>query len=88
LYRAGLWLAVNIAPGRSSRPEAKYSMSVVASPMCATPVPRDVTPSVNASTSDGDEGRASRPTTIEGAPENSANAAPMRRAASSSNSSG
>ena len=32
LYCAGLWLAVNIAPGRSSEPAAKYSRSVEPEP--------------------------------------------------------
>ena len=63
LYLAGLWLAVNMAPGTSSAPEAKYSMSVLARPMLTTSRPWAVTPSANAATSSGDEGRMSCPTT-------------------------
>ncbi len=59
LYCAGLWLAVNIAPGRSSRPEAKYSWSVDASPMSITSAPVLVTPSANAAASPGLDGRMS-----------------------------
>ena len=45
LYRAGLCDAVNIAPGRFSRPEAKYSRSVEPSPAITTSRPALVTPS-------------------------------------------
>jgi hypothetical protein len=37
LYSAGLWLAVNIAPGASRWPLAKYSPSVDARPMSRRP---------------------------------------------------
>jgi hypothetical protein len=61
-----LWLAVNIAPGMPRAPEAKYSMSVLASPMLTTSRPCAVTPSANTSTSSGDDGRMSWPTTTPG----------------------
>ena len=80
LYCFGLWLAVIITAGRSSDPDAKYRRSVDASPRSTTSTPREVTPSESAAASSGDESRQSRPMTIAGAPENSANAAPMRRA--------
>ena len=59
VYFAGLWLAVNMAPGRSSRPEAKYSRSVEARPMSITSAPVLVTPSANAAASPGLDGRMS-----------------------------
>ena len=62
LYRAGLWLAVNIAPGTSSAPEAKYSMSVLARPMFTTSNPYAATPSANAAPRSGDAGRMPGPT--------------------------
>ncbi len=59
LYWAGLWDAVNITPGLSSEPEAKYIMSVDARPMLATFRPCRLAPRVNASTSSGPDGRMS-----------------------------
>ena len=59
LYLAGLWLAVNIAPGSWSRPEAKYSRSVEARPMSITSAPALVTPSAKAAASPGLDGRMS-----------------------------
>ena len=59
LYAAGLWLAVNMAPGQSSRPEAKYSWSVDASPILTTSRPCAVTPSANAAARDGELARIS-----------------------------
>lgn len=59
LYLAGLWLAVNIAPGRFSEPDAKYSWSVLARPMLTTSRPCEVTPSAKAADSPGDESRMS-----------------------------
>ena len=64
LYWAGLWLAVNIAPGRSSRPLAKYSWSVEHSPITVTSAPRAAAPRAKARDSAGEEGRMSWPTTI------------------------
>ena len=57
LYSPGLWLAVNIAPGRPSRPEANHSSSVLASPMSTTSAPRLSTPSMKAA----DISRAAEP---------------------------
>ncbi|SLH33695.1 Uncharacterised protein [Mycobacteroides abscessus subsp. abscessus] len=68
LYRAGLWLAVNIAPGQPNRPEAKYNSSVEASPMCTTSRPCAVTPSAKAAASSGEDSRMSCPTTTRVAP--------------------
>ena len=59
LYCAGLWLAVNIAPGWPRWPEAKYSPSVEASPIWTTSAPAPAAPSENACESAGDEGRMS-----------------------------
>ena len=67
LYSAGLWLAVNIAPGKFSFPAAKYNISVDASPMRITSIPCEVTPAENASANTGDDGRISSPiTTVAG----------------------
>src|SRR5438132_10902363 len=84
LYWGGLWLAVMDTAGTSREPDAKYTRSVDVGPRSTTSAPRDVTPSVSAAASEGDEGRTSRPTATLGAPDHSANAAPMRRATSSS----
>ena len=92
LYCAGLWLAVNIAPGTSSEPAAKYSMSVDPSPASTTSTPREITPSAKARESGTEESRMSCAVTTEVAPvsawTNSANAAPIARATSSSHWSG
>ena len=39
LYFAGLWLAVNIIPGKFNFPEAKYNMSVEDNPIRITSMP-------------------------------------------------
>ncbi len=92
LYCAGLWLAVNIAPGRSRLPAAKYSMSVDPSPASTTSRPRLSTPSAKARDNGIDESRMSCAVTTAVAPDsactNSANAAPIARATSSSHWSG
>src|SRR5918996_1449529 len=89
LYRAGLWLAVNMAPGSPSRPLAKYSWSVDASPMWTTSAPREVTPSANAADNGSEDGRMSCPTTTAPGPSRtSTNAAPTSRAIPSCSSSG
>src|SRR5918996_1649848 len=89
LYWAGLWLAVNMAPGSPSRPLAKYSWSVDASPMWMTSAPREVTPSANAADSGSEDGRMSCPTTTAPGPSRtSTNAAPTSRAIPSCSSSG
>ncbi len=59
LYCAGLWLAVNIAPGRPSDPEAKYSWSVDARPIIVTSAPAAAAPSANARAMPGEDGRMS-----------------------------
>ena len=67
LYSAGLWLAVNMAPGNPNLPDAKYNMSVDASPMRITSIPWEVAPSENASANCGEDGRMSSPmTTVPG----------------------
>ena len=67
LYSAGLWLAVNIAPGSPSLPEAKYNISVEANPMRMTSIPKEVTPAEKASASGIEDGRISSPmTTVPG----------------------
>ena len=88
LYRGGLWLAVMTTPGTSSLPDAKYSMSVAMSPRWTTSTPLLVAPSVNASARPGDDFLQSHPSRTCSVSTHSANAAPMRRAASSSSSSG
>ena len=88
LYWGGLWLAVTLTPGTSRSPEAKYSRSVDTSPRSHTSTPRDVTPSISAPARAGDDRRQSRPTAMASAPAHSANASPIRRAASSSSWSG
>jgi len=84
LYCAGLWLAVNIAAGASRLPAAKYTRSVETSPRSTTSLPARRTPSMNASTSGSDDGRASRPTRTWCAPVNATNALPTNRATDSS----
>ena len=64
LYSAGLWLAVNIAPGIPSLPEAKYNISVEAKPIRMTSMPCDVTPAEKASANSGEDGRISSPITM------------------------
>src|SRR5690606_35916631 len=60
------WLAVNIAPGTPSAPDAWYSPSVEHSPIRTTSTPASVRPAANASTSAGPESRMSCPTTTRG----------------------
>ena len=96
LYWAGLCDAVNMAPGASRVPEAKYMRSVEPRPRSTTSRPWDRTPSANASTNDTPDGRMSRATRMRrtgpdgagrSAPSSSANRAkpaPMARAARSS----
>ena len=48
LYRAGLCEAVNMAPGASRLPAAKYRRSVEARPRSTTATPSDRTPSAKA----------------------------------------
>src|SRR4051812_9282558 len=92
LYWAGLWLAVNIAPGRPREPAAKYSRSVEPRPASITSTPRLMTPSAKARESGTEDSRMSWAVTIAVAPlspmTNSANAAPIARLTSSSHSSG
>ena len=88
LYRAGLWLAVNIAPGRPRWPDAKYSMSVEASPASTTDAPRCIAPSAKARARPGPVSRMSWAVTIRSAPVTSTNAAPIARAIGSSSWSG
>lgn len=84
LYCAGLCEAVNIAPGRSRLPEAKYSWSVEQSPIRVTSAPSRAAPRANAPDRPGDEGRMSWPTTIASAPVTRTNAAPNSSASVSS----
>jgi hypothetical protein len=88
LYSGGLWLAVNIAPGSDSRPEAKYTMSVVANPISTMPTPVPVTPVANASDIAGEDSLQSRPRTTRSARAHEAKARPILNAADSSNWSG
>ena len=68
LYWAGLCEAVNIAPGASSLPAAKYTRSVEARPRSTTSRPWARTPSAKAAASSTPDGRMSRPTsTLPGA---------------------
>ena len=62
LYWAGLCEAVNMAPGASSVPAAKYSRSVDASPRSTTSRPWRCTPSAKAAASSTPLGRMSRAT--------------------------
>jgi len=88
LYCAGLCDAVNIAPGMFMLPLAKYRRSVLASPRFTTDAPVDVTPSSNAATRLGPDGRMSWATTTDFAALYCANATPNARASDSSNWSG
>ncbi|CAB4810921.1 unannotated protein [freshwater metagenome] len=90
LYCAGLWLAVNIAPGIFNFPAAKYNISVDARPIRITSKPREVTPAENASANCGEDGRISWPITIVPGSRscimNRANAAPVAKVKSGVNS--
>lgn len=88
LYWAGLWEAVNMAPGRSRLPEAKYSWSVEQSPMRVTSAPRRAAPRAKADARPGEEGRMSWPTTIAAASVTRTKAAPKSSASVSSHWSG
>ena len=68
LYWAGLCDAVNIAPGASREPEAKYNRSVEPRPRSTTSSPWLVTPSPNAATMPTPDGRMSRATSTRVAP--------------------
>ena len=74
--------AVNMAPGASSDPDAKYSSSVDARPMSTTSTPAAVTPSANARDSSVPDARMSRARTILGPPVKAAKATPTDRARS------
>ena len=63
LYWAGLCDAVNIAPGQSRCPEAKYKKSVEPMPRSTTSVPQARAPSAKAAASSVPDGRMSRATT-------------------------
>ena len=83
LYWAGLCEAVNMAPGASRLPDAKYSSSVEVSPRSTTSTPAEVTPSAKARVS-SDTGRPhvpGRPAPVR-RPQSAANAAPTARARS------
>ena len=84
LYCAGLCDAVNMAPGASKRPAAKYTRSVDTSPTSMTSTPWDITPSAKAATSSTPDGRMSRPTRTVGAPAKRAKATPKARAMAAS----
>ena len=79
LYRAGLWEAVNMAPGASRLPAAKYRRSVEARPRSTTATPSDRTPSAKARDSSTPDSRMSRATSSRGAPVKRATATPMAR---------
>ena len=79
LYWAGLCEAVNMAPGASSVPAAKYIMSVDASPRSTTSRPCRCTPSAKAAASSTPLGRMSRATSTRSAPSVSATNAGERR---------
>ena len=83
LYSAGLCEAVNIAPGASSLPAAKYTRSVLANPRSSTLMPREVTPLANEAARDSPVTRMSRATMTIGALTKSANATPSANATSS-----
>ena len=68
LYPAGLCDAVNIAPGMSRVPDAKYMRSVEASPTSMTSSPCSISPRANPATNPGPEGRMSRAITTLVAP--------------------
>ena len=84
LYLDGLCDAVNTTPGISSEPDAKYSMSVVASPMSMTSEPWVAAPEMKAADNGSLEERMSCATTIERASSSDTNARPARCATSSS----
>lgn len=84
LYWAGLCDAVNIAPGMSMSPEAKYSWSVEHSPMIVASAPRETAPRAKLDARPGEEGRMSWPITIAPAPVTSTKAAPKSSASRSS----
>src|SRR4051812_45369337 len=88
LYLAGLWLAVNIAPGMSSDPEAKYSRSVEPNPASMTSAPCERAPSAKARASPGEVSRMSCAVTTDVAPTTRTKAAPKSRASDSLSSSG
>ena len=88
LYRAGLWLAVIIAPAIWRLPLAKYSMSLEPRPPMITSAPWAVAPRPKAAASGADEVRMSCMVTTDLAPVTWTNAAPMASAAASSSSSG
>src|SRR5215212_2546066 len=75
-------------PGSASDPDAKYRRSVEARPRSVTSAPEAVAPSASAAASSGEDNRQSRPIRILEAPLHDANAPPMRRAMSTSSSSG
>ena len=79
LYAAGLCDAVNMAPGASSRPEAKYIMSVEASPRSTTSAPALRAPAEKAAASSTPDSRMSRATMTRGVPAKRAKAQPMAR---------
>ncbi len=93
LYCAGLWDAVNMAPGAPIWPAAKYTRSVEARPRSTTLRPWDRTPSMKAAASSTPEGLMSRPTSTCSAPPawldaNTAKASPTARATPASSWSG
>ena len=88
LYCAGLCDAVNMAPGASRWPDAKYRKSVEAIPRSVTSTPSARTPSENAAESSTPDSRMSRATRISGAPAKRAMARPMARHMSASSWSG
>ena len=88
LYWAGLWEAVNIAAGASSRPDGEVHEVGRGQPEVDDVGPGQLAPSANAAASGSDDGRMSRPTRTSAAPVNAANAVPTRRATSSSSWSG
>ena len=88
LYRAGLCDAVNMAPGASRCPEAKYKKSVEAMPRSVTSTPSARTPSENARASSTPDSLMSRVTRISGAPAKRAMARPIARHMSASSWSG
>src|SRR5687767_6488675 len=88
LYCAGLCEAVNMAPGASSRPAAKYRRSVDARPRSTTSTPWAVTPSAKAAARSTPDSRMSRATRTRGAAAKRAKAAPTARHIEASNWSG
>src|SRR3984957_7904806 len=88
LYWAGLCDAVNMAPGESRWPDAKYMKSVEAMPRSTMSTPSARTPSENAAESATPVSRISRATRICGASAKRAMARPMARHMSASSWSG